>query len=117
MPFALNEATEFINPTKTLEYLATGKPVVSTPVRDVVRGFGNVVHVAPREDFVRRVRQVLAGERLDPRRGLRAARRASWERVVNAMESLAEQALRACRAPAAVGRGAAPSLRIQGASA
>ena len=37
MPFALNEATRFISPTKTPEYLAAGRPVVSTPVRDVER--------------------------------------------------------------------------------
>ncbi|MDO9418495.1 MAG: UDP-galactopyranose mutase [Pararhizobium sp.] len=42
MPFALNEATRFISPTKTPEYLASGRPVVSTPVRDVVRHYGNV---------------------------------------------------------------------------
>ena len=35
MPFAMNEATRFISPTKTLEYMAAGKPVVSTAVRDV----------------------------------------------------------------------------------
>ena len=40
MPFALNEATRFISPTKTPEYLAAGKPVVSTPILDVVRGWG-----------------------------------------------------------------------------
>jgi hypothetical protein len=39
MPFALNEATEYINPTKTLEYMAAGKPIVSTAVADVVRNF------------------------------------------------------------------------------
>jgi len=42
MPFALNDATRFISPTKTLEYLAAGRPVVSTPVRDVVRSFGQL---------------------------------------------------------------------------
>lgn len=40
MPFALNESTRFISPTKTPEYLAAGKPVVSTPIRDVVRHYG-----------------------------------------------------------------------------
>ena len=40
MPFALNEATRFISPTKTPEYLAAGLPVVSTPIRDVVRPYG-----------------------------------------------------------------------------
>ncbi|MBV4551360.1 glycosyltransferase family 1 protein [Pseudomonas sp. SWRI102] len=40
MPFALNESTRFISPTKTPEYLAGGCPVVSTPIRDVVNGYG-----------------------------------------------------------------------------
>jgi len=42
MPFAINEATRFISPTKTPEYLAAGLPVVSTPVTDVVRQYGQV---------------------------------------------------------------------------
>ena len=46
MPFALNEATEFINPTKALEYMATGRMIVSTAVPDVVRNFGSVVKIA-----------------------------------------------------------------------
>ena len=41
LPFALNDATRFISPTKTPEYLAAGKRVVSTPIRDVVRGYGD----------------------------------------------------------------------------
>jgi UDP-galactopyranose mutase len=40
MPFARNEATRFISPTKTPEYMAAGKPVVSTSIRDVVRPYG-----------------------------------------------------------------------------
>ncbi|WP_090673365.1 UDP-galactopyranose mutase [Aureimonas jatrophae] len=40
MPFALNEATRFISPTKTPEYLAGGRPVVSTAITDVVRHYG-----------------------------------------------------------------------------
>jgi len=44
--FALNDATRFISPTKTPEYLAAGKPVVSTPIRDVVRGYGEAGLVA-----------------------------------------------------------------------
>ncbi|MBY5725191.1 UDP-galactopyranose mutase [Rhizobium leguminosarum] len=42
MPFALNEATRFISPTKTPEYLAAGRPVVGTQIVDVVRGYGDV---------------------------------------------------------------------------
>ena len=45
LPFALNNSTRFISPTKTPEYLAAGLPVVSTPIRDVVRTYGT-------EDFV-----------------------------------------------------------------
>ena len=40
MPFALNEATRYISPTKTPEFLAAGMPVVSTPITDVVRPYG-----------------------------------------------------------------------------
>ena len=52
LPFALNEATRFISPTKTPEYLAAGKPVVSTPIHDVVRGYGNagLVEIADTSD-------------------------------------------------------------------
>lgn len=46
MPFALNEATRSISPTKTLEYLAAGLPVVSTRVPDVVADFQPVVHLS-----------------------------------------------------------------------
>jgi len=42
MPFAINEATRFISPTKTPEYLAAGCPVVSTPITDVVRHYGDM---------------------------------------------------------------------------
>ncbi len=40
MPFALNDATRFISPTKTPEFLAAGVPVISTPITDVVRSYG-----------------------------------------------------------------------------
>jgi glycosyltransferase involved in cell wall biosynthesis len=48
LPFALNESTRFISPTKTPEYLAAGKPVVSTAIQDVVRPYGEkgLVHIA-----------------------------------------------------------------------
>ena len=46
MPFALNEATRSISPTKTLEYLAAGLPVVSTRVPDVVADYEGIVELA-----------------------------------------------------------------------
>ncbi|UOQ78455.1 glycosyltransferase family 1 protein [Hymenobacter sp. 5516J-16] len=50
--FADNESTKFISPTKTPEYLAAGRPVVSTPIRDVVRPYGdlNLVQIAATAD-------------------------------------------------------------------
>lgn len=63
MPFAMNESTEFISPTKTPEYLAGGKPVVSTPVRDVVRHYGQLegVRIASgAENFVAECEAALA---------------------------------------------------------
>lgn len=50
MPFSLNEATRSISPTKTLEYLAAGLPVVSTRVPDVVADWSSVVHLADHGD-------------------------------------------------------------------
>jgi len=55
MPFAMNESTQFISPTKTPEYLAGGKPVVSTPIKDVVRHYGHlegVMIASSAEEFV-----------------------------------------------------------------
>lgn len=55
LPFARNESTRFISPTKTPEYLAAGKPVVSTSIRDVVRPYGQlgIVRIADTvEEFV-----------------------------------------------------------------
>ncbi|MCY7374896.1 MAG: glycosyltransferase family 1 protein [Pyrinomonadaceae bacterium] len=52
MPFAINDSTRFISPTKTPEYLAAGKPVVSTAIRDVSRPYGeqNLVAIADTSD-------------------------------------------------------------------
>lgn len=45
IPFALNDATRFISPTKTLEYMAAEKPVVSTPITDVAVPYGDIVFI------------------------------------------------------------------------
>ena len=60
--FADNESTKFISPTKTPEYLAAGNPVVSTPIRDVVRPYGdlNLVQIADNAaDFGRAITKAL----------------------------------------------------------
>ncbi|WP_201987658.1 glycosyltransferase family 1 protein [Hymenobacter rubidus] len=61
--FADNESTKFISPTKTPEYLAAGNPVVSTPIRDVVRPYGDLklVHIADNAtDFAKAIQKALA---------------------------------------------------------
>jgi UDP-galactopyranose mutase len=63
MPFAINEATRFISPTKTPEYLAAGLPVVSTPIADLIRHYGDVAGVLiadTPERFVAACEQALA---------------------------------------------------------
>jgi glycosyltransferase involved in cell wall biosynthesis len=90
MPFALNEATEYINPTKTLEYMAAGKPIVSTPIADVVHHFTPVVAVAPAgPEFAAAVCQAV--ERPNAALvalGLEQARNSSWESIVSQMDRI-----------------------------
>jgi glycosyltransferase involved in cell wall biosynthesis len=62
LPFALGPATRFISPTKTPEYLAGGKPVVSAPIRDVVRTYGDagLVRIAgSQQDFIQAIEATL----------------------------------------------------------
>ena len=89
MPFALNEATENINPTKTLEYMAAGKPIVSTAVADVVRNFTPIVEVAASSaDFVALAqRQAESPDRRLIERGIECARAATWDAIVRAMHA------------------------------
>lgn len=95
MPFALNEATEYINPTKALEYMATGRPIVSSAIYDVVKNFGSVVRVAKsHEEFIELCRA--AAERPDKElieKGLEMASANSWESIVEKMEGHIAQAL------------------------
>ncbi len=66
MPFELNEATKFISPTKTPEFLAAGKPVVSTSIHDVVHPYGDkkLVSIADTPaEFIAAIEQYLSTER------------------------------------------------------
>jgi len=95
MPFALNESTEFINPTKALEYLATGREIVSTSVPDVVHNFGTVLKIArTREEFLLLCEAALDApdaERLA--RGLKMAQENSWEAIVASLEGHVSETL------------------------
>jgi UDP-galactopyranose mutase len=101
MPFARNDATKFISPTKTLEYLAGGKPVVSTSIRDVVRPYGEegLLRIADEPDaFIAAVDAALA-ERGTPAEAAHAAARdamlaqTSWERTWSRMNALVTEVL------------------------
>ena len=93
MPFALNEATRFISPTKTPEYLAAGLPVISTPITDVVRHYGALAAVriarSP-EDFVTACEAAIArGDDLSWRAAADAQlARSSWASTALSMNAL-----------------------------
>ncbi len=113
MPFAINDATRFISPTKTPEYLAAGKPVVSTPVRDVVRHYGRLQGVqiaASAEEFIAGCEQALAlagtdGDWLaEVDQALSAM---SWDRTQGRMAALVADAVEANSGVAATARAVA----------
>ena len=86
MPFALNEHTANISPTKTLEYLAAGLPVVSTAVPDVVADHADVVHVArDRAEFVAFVAHARRPDETRAQRAAAKARAATWDAIAAAM--------------------------------
>ncbi len=91
MPFALNDATQYISPTKTLEYMAAHKPIVSTPLPDVVANWAEIVSIADGpEAFGRAVEQALDESPQD--RAMRKVReddfvsKNTWDRIVSEME-------------------------------
>jgi glycosyltransferase involved in cell wall biosynthesis len=94
MPFALNEATRSISPTKTLEYLAAGLPVVSTRVPDVVADHQATVDL---EDdaagFARACRH--ARRRSEPGRAAEidaVLRRQTWDSIAARMSTMLDGA-------------------------
>lgn len=90
MPFAINESTKYISPTKTPEYLAGGKPVVSTPIQDVVNPYGlnGLVYIAGNGDeFITGIEEELM--MVDKQKWLKAVdkflEKSSWEDTVEEM--------------------------------
>ena len=89
MPFAINEATEFINPTKALEYMATGRPIVSSAIEDVVLQFRDVVAIANSHDeFIAHCRAAVGKpNKAAIRRGVELARGNSWEAIIRKLKA------------------------------
>jgi glycosyltransferase involved in cell wall biosynthesis len=97
IPFARNDATRFISPTKVLEYMAAGKPVVSTSIADIVTPYGEhrLARIADTPFMaVEAAREAMTE---DPRVRLASFDRylggTSWDRTVADMERLIQQAL------------------------
>ena len=124
MPFAVNEATRFISPTKTPEYLAAGKPVVSTPIVDVVRSWGHLEAVRIADSPGQFINEATIALSLSGRlpRWLETAdlelEQVSWDRTWAKMVGLIEAALarrdeESGRASTALA-GVDPSLHVNG---
>jgi UDP-galactopyranose mutase len=102
--FARNESTRFISPTKTPEYLAAGKPVISTSIRDVVRPYGELklVEIADTpDDFIRAAEKILSNPhdsewlaRVDAFIG-----NLSWDQTWNQMSNLIDAVVARKRPP------------------
>jgi UDP-galactopyranose mutase len=95
VPFAMNEATRYLSPTKTLEYLAAHKPVVSTPIPDVVELYGEFVRIgrSPAE-FTGHVERALweteAGRARRVIKEQRMLTKHTWDSIASQMRTLIE---------------------------
>jgi UDP-galactopyranose mutase len=98
LPFALNKATRFISPTKTLEYMAARKLIVSTPILDVVEPYGHIVYGASSPtEFSSACERALEADPAERERRLTAADHVltttSWDRTTDAMEQALAEAV------------------------
>jgi UDP-galactopyranose mutase len=97
MPFAINEATRYISPTKTPEFLAAGLPVVSTPISDVVEPYGRerLVHIgATSEEFSDALERAAAADLGEHRfRSAKFLSQMSWDDTFDRMSILIDEAI------------------------
>jgi UDP-galactopyranose mutase len=98
LPFARNDATRFISPTKTLEYMAAERPIVSTPITDVAEPYGDIVYLGDTpEEFLSACEAALAAGVEERKRRVARMRQVvagtSWDVTVSAMEKLLADAV------------------------
>ncbi|MES2461432.1 MAG: glycosyltransferase [Armatimonadota bacterium] len=97
VPFALSDATRYLSPTKTLEYFAARRPVVSTPIQDIVDNYTDAARIAySPEEFVRACEAALSEDnaaRLDA--GEHHAQSQTWDNTVSRMNELLTAAVEA----------------------
>ena len=119
LPFALNEATRYISPTKTPEYLAAGLPVISTPIRDVIRPYGErgLVEIAgSASEFIAAADKILTYGAMKLRRRASADHflsTLSWDNTWNSMSELVAAAVEE-RSNEPVRQSAASALTLMG---
>ncbi len=104
MPFALNESTRFISPTKTLEYMAANCPVVSTAVADVVRPYGErgLARIVEAASCAAAIDDALAEDpAVRAAAGDRYLATTSWDATFSRMNALIDEALERPRKPLA----------------
>ncbi|MFL5401958.1 MAG: glycosyltransferase [Gemmatimonadales bacterium] len=99
LPFARNDSTRFISPTKTLEYMAAELPIVSTPITDVAEPYGDIVYLgATPEEFLIACEAALGSTDEERNRRATLMRKVlsgtSWDVTVSAMEKLLDEALK-----------------------
>jgi hypothetical protein len=115
MPFAINEATRFISPTKTPEFLAAGLRVVSTQIADVIRPYGEMGLVEIADDsagFIDRIGNLLGHDKAAWQRKADAhLATMSWDKTWNDMTALMREARQRKSARRTVS--AAASLEVQ----
>lgn len=91
MPFALNDATKFISPTKTLEYMAASRPIISTKIKDVVRDYSDcIMLVENAEDFHHAVQ---SPDSQFQKRYHEILEKTSWDTTAEKMSSILEKIL------------------------
>ena len=117
MPFALNESTRYISPTKTLEYMAAGKPVVSTGIHDVRAMFSDLVAIAADHGaFVEGCRAALAESAMAGHARAAAMEacvwRYSWDETAEVVHRAIEAALSAAAMPSAAAAASAPTAGV-----
>jgi glycosyltransferase involved in cell wall biosynthesis len=93
MPFALNKSTQFISPTKTLEYMAALKPIISTPIKDVEKTYPNeVAIVRTPHEFTQAIMNYLYESPIEEKKRIELQQkvigRTSWDNTVTRMESI-----------------------------
>lgn len=92
MPFALNDATKFISPTKTLEYMAAGKPIISTAIYDVVRDYSEVVKIVDSaEAFAGAIDTILTSQSVYIMDYGEILEKTSWDATVENMVNIIKQ--------------------------